>query len=113
MGIFEKMPEAFYDRLDQEFKFRAAPDSEVTEQALANTDLTVQISTKLTYSHVPTGRRALILPALGRRPQARGQDHHFSRPRGVPPAGGPGWGAQPDTRARRNLWTHTQSCNTV
>ena len=45
---------------------RAAPDSEVTEQALANTRLTVQISTKLNHSHVSTGRRALILPTLGR-----------------------------------------------
>jgi molybdopterin-dependent oxidoreductase alpha subunit len=45
---------------------RAAPDSEVTERALANTDLTVQISTKLNHSHVSTGRRALILPTLGR-----------------------------------------------
>jgi molybdopterin-dependent oxidoreductase alpha subunit len=99
MGIFEKMPETFHDRLDQEFEFisprkhgydtvaairamrdgkvrvfigmggnfvRAAPDSEVTERALANTDLTVQISTKLNHSHVSTGRRALILPTLGR-----------------------------------------------
>jgi molybdopterin-dependent oxidoreductase alpha subunit len=99
MGIFEKMPESFHDRLDHEFHFlsprahgfdtvaairamrdgkvrvfigmggnfvRAAPDSEVTEQALANTRLTVQISTKLNHSHVSTGRRALILPTLGR-----------------------------------------------
>lgn len=99
MGIFEKMPESFHDRLDHEFDFRsprahgfdtvaairamrdgkvrvfigmggnfvrAAPDSEVTEQALANTRLTVQISTKLNHSHVSTGRRALILPTLGR-----------------------------------------------
>ncbi|WP_248763273.1 FdhF/YdeP family oxidoreductase [Pseudarthrobacter sp. SSS035] len=99
MGIFEKMPENFHDRLDHEFQFhsprahgfdtvaairamrdgkvrvfigmggnfvRAAPDSEVTEQALANTRLTVQISTKLNHSHVSTGRRALILPTLGR-----------------------------------------------
>ncbi|MCP2049335.1 UNVERIFIED_ORG: molybdopterin-dependent oxidoreductase alpha subunit [Paenarthrobacter nicotinovorans] len=99
MGIFEKMPEAFHDRLDQEFEFRsprdhgfdtvaairamrdgkvrffmgmggnfvrAAPDSEVTEHALANTRLTVQISTKLNHSHLSTGRRALILPTLGR-----------------------------------------------
>lgn len=99
MGIFEKMPESFHDRLDHEFQFlsprehgfdtvaairamrdgkvrvfigmggnfvRAAPDSEVTEQALANTGLTVQISTKLNHSHVSTGRRALILPTLGR-----------------------------------------------
>ncbi|TSE16052.1 FdhF/YdeP family oxidoreductase [Arthrobacter sp. KBS0703] len=99
MGIFEKMPENFHDRLDEEFRFlsprahgfdtvaairamrdgkvrvfigmggnfvRAAPDSDVTEQALANTRLTVQISTKLNHSHVSTGRRALILPTLGR-----------------------------------------------
>ncbi|MBT2593821.1 FdhF/YdeP family oxidoreductase [Arthrobacter sp. ISL-72] len=99
MGIFEKMPEQFHDRLDHEFGFlsprehgfdtvaairamrdgkvrvfvgmggnfvRAAPDSEVTEQALANTRLSVQISTKLNHSHLSTGRRALILPTLGR-----------------------------------------------
>jgi len=97
MGIFEKMPEKFHDRLDNEFAFlsprehgydtvaairamrdgkvrffmgmggnfvRAAPDSEVTEQALANTGLSVQISTKLNHSHLSTGRRALILPTL-------------------------------------------------
>lgn len=45
---------------------RAAPDSETTEQSLANTRLTVQISTKLNHSHLATGRRALILPTLGR-----------------------------------------------
>jgi molybdopterin-dependent oxidoreductase alpha subunit len=45
---------------------RAAPDSQVTEDALANTALTVQISTKLNHSHLSTGRRALILPTLGR-----------------------------------------------
>ncbi len=99
MGIFEKMPETFHDRLDQEFEFRsprehgydtvaairamrdgkvrffmgmggnfvrAAPDSDVTELALANTRLSVQISTKLNHSHLSTGRRALILPTLGR-----------------------------------------------
>jgi len=99
MGIFERMPESFHDRLDHEFQFasprahgydtvaairamrdgkvhifvgmggnfvRAAPDSDITEQALANTRLTVQISTKLNHSHLATGRRALILPTLGR-----------------------------------------------
>ncbi|MFJ4170904.1 FdhF/YdeP family oxidoreductase [Paenarthrobacter sp. NPDC089714] len=99
MGIFEKMPSTFHDRLDHEFEFlsprehgydtvaairamrdgkvrffmgmggnfvRAAPDSLVTEDALANTALTVQISTKLNHSHLSTGRRALILPTLGR-----------------------------------------------
>ncbi len=44
----------------------AAPDTEVTEQAMRNADLTVQISTKLNRSHVVPGRTALILPTLGR-----------------------------------------------
>ncbi len=99
MGIFEKMPEKFHDKLDLEFQFqsprahgydtvaairamrdgkarvfvgmggnfvKAAPDTEITEQALANTNLTVQISTKLNYSHLAVGKRALILPTLGR-----------------------------------------------
>ncbi|EFQ82484.1 oxidoreductase alpha (molybdopterin) subunit [Aeromicrobium marinum DSM 15272] len=45
---------------------RATPDSAATEEALASLDLTVQVSTKLNRSHVVTGRRALILPTLGR-----------------------------------------------
>jgi molybdopterin-dependent oxidoreductase alpha subunit len=45
---------------------RATPDSRVTEEALRRTSLTVQVSTKLNRSHTVTGRRALILPALGR-----------------------------------------------
>lgn len=45
---------------------RAAPDTEHTERALRNTRLTVQVSTKLNYSHVVTGTQALILPTLGR-----------------------------------------------
>lgn len=45
---------------------RATPDTEVTEAALRNTSLTVQVSTKLNRSHLVTGRRALILPTLGR-----------------------------------------------
>ncbi len=44
----------------------AAPDTEVTEQAMRNADLTVQVSTKLNRSHVVTGREALILPPLVR-----------------------------------------------
>ncbi|MGH3361772.1 MAG: molybdopterin dinucleotide binding domain-containing protein, partial [Nocardioides sp.] len=44
----------------------ATPDTEVTEAAMRNADLTVQVSTKLNRSHVVTGREALILPALGR-----------------------------------------------
>ena len=44
----------------------ATPDTAVTEAALRNCALTVQISTKLNRSHVVHGRTALILPALGR-----------------------------------------------
>lgn len=45
---------------------RATPDTELTEAALRSTNLTVQISTKLNRSHLVTGRRAIILPTLGR-----------------------------------------------
>jgi molybdopterin-dependent oxidoreductase alpha subunit len=44
----------------------ATPDTDVTEAALRNCALTVQISTKLNRSHVVHGRTALILPTLGR-----------------------------------------------
>jgi molybdopterin-dependent oxidoreductase alpha subunit len=44
----------------------ATPDTEVTEAALRNCSLTVQVSTKLNRSHVVHGRTALILPSLGR-----------------------------------------------
>ncbi|MBI3217636.1 MAG: FdhF/YdeP family oxidoreductase [Mycobacterium sp.] len=44
----------------------ATPDTEVTEAALRNCALTVQISTKLNRSHVVHGKTALILPTLGR-----------------------------------------------
>ncbi len=44
----------------------AAPDTEYTAEAMRNTRLTVQISTKLNRGHLVTGKRALILPALGR-----------------------------------------------
>ncbi|MFF5503517.1 FdhF/YdeP family oxidoreductase [Streptomyces roseolus] len=44
----------------------AAPDTAVTFEALRNCELTVQVSTKLNRSHVVHGRRALILPCLGR-----------------------------------------------
>lgn len=99
MGIWERMPDAWLDRLGNEFDFepprrhgydtvqaiqamrsgqvrvflgmggnwvRATPDSRVTEAALRTCALTVQISTKLNRSHAVTGRRALILPTLGR-----------------------------------------------
>ncbi len=44
----------------------ASPDTEVTEAAMRNAALTVQVSTKLNRSHIVTGGEALILPALGR-----------------------------------------------
>jgi molybdopterin-dependent oxidoreductase alpha subunit len=44
----------------------AAPDTEVTADALARCKLTVQVSTKLNRSHLCTGQEALILPCLGR-----------------------------------------------
>ncbi|NXY99203.1 FdhF/YdeP family oxidoreductase [Streptomyces sp. BR123] len=44
----------------------ATPDTEVTEAAIRRADLTVHVSTKLNRSHAVTGRRALILPTLGR-----------------------------------------------
>ncbi|MET0931286.1 MAG: molybdopterin dinucleotide binding domain-containing protein, partial [Aeromicrobium sp.] len=45
---------------------QAAPDTVVTSEALQNTRLTVQISTKLNRSHLRCGETALILPTLGR-----------------------------------------------
>ncbi|MGO1384253.1 MAG: FdhF/YdeP family oxidoreductase [Arachnia sp.] len=99
MGIFERMPMIFHDRLDAEFSItsprepgydtvdtvramrdsrvrffmsmggnfaKAAPDTEVTEAALAMCDMTVQVSTKLNHSHLAAGRVAIILPTLGR-----------------------------------------------
>ncbi|KWX57204.1 FdhF/YdeP family oxidoreductase [Mycobacterium sp. NAZ190054] len=44
----------------------ATPDTGVTEAALRNCALTVQVSTKLNRSHLVHGRTALILPSLGR-----------------------------------------------
>ena len=44
----------------------ATPDTNLTHLALAQCELTVHISTKLNRSHVITGKRALILPCLGR-----------------------------------------------
>ena len=44
----------------------ATPDTEYTAEALRNTNLTVQVSTKLNRAHLVTGKRALILPCLGR-----------------------------------------------
>ncbi|WP_420386972.1 FdhF/YdeP family oxidoreductase [Roseivirga sp.] len=44
----------------------ATPDTEYTAKALQNCELTVHVSTKLNRSHVVHGKRALILPCLGR-----------------------------------------------
>jgi molybdopterin-dependent oxidoreductase alpha subunit len=44
----------------------ATPDTKYTAQALRNCNLTVHVSTKLHRGHVVTGKRALILPCLGR-----------------------------------------------
>ena len=44
----------------------ATPDTTFTADALRNCSLTVQVSTKLNRSHLITGKKALILPCLGR-----------------------------------------------
>ncbi|WP_153800679.1 FdhF/YdeP family oxidoreductase [Foetidibacter luteolus] len=44
----------------------ATPDTAFTAEALRRTQLTVHVSTKLNRSHLVHGRRALILPCLGR-----------------------------------------------
>ncbi|MBT2547741.1 FdhF/YdeP family oxidoreductase [Arthrobacter sp. ISL-65] len=44
----------------------AISDTHAAEAAMENTDLTVQISTKLNRSHTVTGQEALILPTMGR-----------------------------------------------
>ena len=44
----------------------AISDTHAAEAAVENTEMTVQISTKLNRSHTVTGQEALILPTLGR-----------------------------------------------
>jgi molybdopterin-dependent oxidoreductase alpha subunit len=44
----------------------AAPDTSYTAAGLERCQLTVHVSTKLNRSHLVTGKRALILPCLGR-----------------------------------------------
>ena len=44
----------------------AVPDTERTMRALERTDLTASISTKVNRTHLYPGKRALILPCLGR-----------------------------------------------
>ncbi|WKK70791.1 molybdopterin-dependent oxidoreductase [Rathayibacter oskolensis] len=89
---------------------RATPDSGVTGGGDALLALTVHISTKLNRSHVVTGRRALILPTLGRTDsdvQATGEQRvtvedsmsavHASRGRLKPrvPRSAPRWRSSP------------------
>ncbi|MCP2252751.1 oxidoreductase alpha (molybdopterin) subunit [Prauserella aidingensis] len=45
---------------------RAAPDTGYTAEGLRRCELTVQISTKLNRSHLVHGKKAVILPCLGR-----------------------------------------------
>lgn len=99
MGIWERPPMPFLDKLDDEFAFNsprefgydtveaieamhegkarvffalggnflsASPDTHYTAKAMRRCALTVQVSTKLNRSHLITGKRALILPCLGR-----------------------------------------------
>ena len=107
MGIWEKPKDAFLDKLEQEFEFKAprehgydvveaikamyekrakvffgmggnfisaTPDTEYTADALRNCDLTVHVSTKLNRSHLIHGKKALILPCLGRSEKDLQQD---------------------------------------
>ncbi|MFV0375633.1 FdhF/YdeP family oxidoreductase [Microbacterium sp.] len=77
----------------------ATPDTAVVEAGMREVDLTVQVSTKLNRSHVVTGRRAVILPVLGRTDRDRRGDSeqrvtvedsmgavHTSRGRLAPPS---------------------------
>ncbi len=57
----------------------ATPDLPYTFEALRNCELTVQVSTKLNRSHLVHGKRALILPCLGRTER----DRHASGEQGV------------------------------
>jgi molybdopterin-dependent oxidoreductase alpha subunit len=99
MGIWERPPQHFLDRLQAEFGFdpprehgydtvdsiralrdgkahvflglggnfvQAAPDTDVTTEALRKARLTVHVSTKINRSHLVCGETALILPTLGR-----------------------------------------------
>ncbi|HEY5784919.1 MAG TPA: FdhF/YdeP family oxidoreductase [Microlunatus sp.] len=99
MGIWERPPQHFLDRLQAEFGFdpprehgydtvdairalrdgkahvfiglggnfvQAAPDTQVTADALRSARLTVHVSTKINRSHLVCGETALILPTLGR-----------------------------------------------
>jgi molybdopterin-dependent oxidoreductase alpha subunit len=57
----------------------ATPDLPYTAEALRTCELTVQVSTKLNRSHIVHGKRALILPCLGR----TDKDHQAGGVQGV------------------------------
>jgi molybdopterin-dependent oxidoreductase alpha subunit len=57
----------------------ATPELAYTFDALQHCDLTVQVSTKLNRSHLVHGKRALILPCLGRSEK----DHQASGEQGI------------------------------
>jgi len=130
MGIWERPPQHFLDRLQAEFGFdpprvhgydtvdairalrdgkahafiglggnfvQAAPDTEVTANALRAARVTVHVSTKINRSHLVCGETALILPTLGRTEkdvQAGGEESvsveglDLRRPRRAAPAAG-------------------------
>jgi len=99
VGIWERMPDQFLDRLGETFGFEpprhhgydtvetiramhegrvkvffgmggnflsAGPDTEYTAAAMRRCRLTAHVSIKLNRGHLVTGRRALILPTVGR-----------------------------------------------
>ena len=52
---------------------QATPDTDLTAEALRKCRLTCHVSTKLNRSHLVTGKRALILPCLGRSDDDQGR----------------------------------------
>ena len=67
--------ETFHQMQDGRIKFfmalggnliSAISDTQLAEEAMTKTDMSVQISIKLNRSHLVTGKEALILPVLGR-----------------------------------------------
>jgi anaerobic selenocysteine-containing dehydrogenase len=73
----------------------ASPDTEATEAAMRRCRLTVHVSTKLNRSHVVTGARALILPALARTDIDLPSGFEGG-PGGQDPTAGTGWTAGRD-----------------
>ncbi|PQJ77666.1 FdhF/YdeP family oxidoreductase [Polaribacter porphyrae] len=63
-AMYEKKAKVFFG-MGGNF-ISATPDTEYTATALRNCDLTVHVSTKLNRSHLIHGKKALILPCLGR-----------------------------------------------